>query len=207
MEERKKVFRSRQLSIWTDIDRGERVSIRVQKEKLILFIYLFIFDNWASLFYSLIKFMCCLLGAKHCFKYFININSFNYYYYYFTFQYKLLLLFFLLCNALLVLPYININPPQVYISSNSWTPLPPPSLYHPSGLPQCTSPQHPVSCIEPKLGIRFLYDITRFNAILPNYPALSLSHRVKKSSVHLRLLCCLAYRVIVTIFLNSIYMC
>ena len=29
----------------------------------------------------------------------------------------------------------------------------------------------------------------------------------KVCSVHLRLFCCLAYRVIVTIFLNSIYMC
>ena len=28
-------------------------------------------------------------------------------------------------------------------------PLPPPSPYHPSGSSQCTSPKHPVSCIEP----------------------------------------------------------
>ena len=42
---------------------------------------------------------------------------------------------------------------------------------------------------------------TYFNAILPNHPTLSLSHRVQKT-----VLCCLVYRVIVTIFLNSIYM-
>ena len=42
---------------------------------------------------------------------------------------------------------------------------------------------------------------TCFNAILPNHPTLSLSHRVQKT-----VLCCLVYRVIVTIFLNSIYM-
>ena len=41
------------------------------------------------------------------------------------------------------------NPPQVYMCSPSWTLLPPPSPFHPSGLSQCTSPQHPVSCIEP----------------------------------------------------------
>ena len=41
---------------------------------------------------------------------------------------------------------------------------------------------------------------TCFNAILPNHPTLSLS---KVRSVHLCLFCCLAYRVIVTIFLNS----
>ena len=38
-------------------------------------------------------------------------------------------------------------------------PLPPPSLYHPSGSSQCTSPKHPVSCIKPSLAIHFIYDI------------------------------------------------
>ena len=36
-------------------------------------------------------------------------------------------------------------------------PLPPPSSYHLSGSSQCTSPKHPVSCIEPRLAIRFLH--------------------------------------------------
>ena len=51
------------------------------------------------------------------------------------------------------------NPPGVYTCSPSWTPLPPPSLYHPSGSSQCTSPKHPVSCIQPGLAISFIYDI------------------------------------------------
>ena len=51
------------------------------------------------------------------------------------------------------------NPPRVYTCSPSWTPLPPPSLYHPTGSSQCTSPKHPVSCIKPGLTIHFLYDI------------------------------------------------
>ena len=34
----------------------------------------------------------------------------------------------------------------------------PPSPPHPSGLSQCTSPEHPVSCIEPRLVIYFTYD-------------------------------------------------
>ena len=38
------------------------------------------------------------------------------------------------------------NPPQVYMCSPSWTLLPPPSPYHPSGSSQCTSPKHPVLC-------------------------------------------------------------
>ena len=40
------------------------------------------------------------------------------------------LIFILLYNTGLVLPYINLNPPWVYMSSQSWTPLPPPSPYH-----------------------------------------------------------------------------
>ena len=41
----------------------------------------------------------------------------------------------------MVLPYIKMNPPQVYMCSSSWTLLPSPSPYHPSGSSQCTSPQ------------------------------------------------------------------
>ena len=59
----------------------------------------------------------------------------------------------------LVLRYIEMNPPQAYTCSPSWTLLPPPSPYHPSGSSQCTSPKHPVSCIEPGLATRFIYDI------------------------------------------------
>ena len=33
----------------------------------------------------------------------------------------------------MVLPHLNMNPPRAYMCSPSWTPLPPPSLYHPSG--------------------------------------------------------------------------
>ena len=51
------------------------------------------------------------------------------------------------------------NPPQVCTRSPSWTPLPPPSLPHPSGSSQCTSTKDPVSCIEPGLAIHFIYDI------------------------------------------------
>ena len=59
----------------------------------------------------------------------------------------------------MVLPYINMHLPQVYMCSPFWTLLPPPSPYHPSGSSQCTSPKHPVSCIEPGLVTRFIYDI------------------------------------------------
>jgi len=83
---------------------------------------------------------------------------------------------------------------------------PPPSPYHPSGSSQCTSPKHPVLCIQPGLATRFIY-YTYFNAILPNHPTLSLSHRVQKTVPYISVSFAVLYnRVIVTIFLNSIYM-
>ena len=73
--------------------------------------------------------------------------------------YFLLLIIYLFYNIVLVLPYLNMNPPRVYTCSPSWIPLPSPSPSHPSGSSQCTSPKHPVSCIKPGLAICFIYDI------------------------------------------------
>ena len=63
---------------------------------------------------------------------------------------------FKLYNIVLVLPNIEMNPPQVYMCSPSWSLLPPPSPYHPSGSSQCTSPKHPVSCINLGCNISIL---------------------------------------------------
>ena len=82
---------------------------------------------------------------------------------------------FKLYSTVLVLPNIEMNPPQVYMCSPSWTLLPPLSPYHPSGSSQCTSPKHPVSCIEPGLATRSIYDIIRismpFSQIFPPSPS------------------------------------
>ena len=51
----------------------------------------------------------------------------------------------------------------------------------------------------------FIWYYTCFNALLPNHPPHQQSP--KDYSIHLCLVCCLAYRVIITIFLNSIYIC
>ena len=78
-------------------------------------------------------------------------------------------------NIVLVLPYINMNLPQVYTCSPSWNPIPAPSPHHPSGSSQCTSSKHPVSCIEPGLVICFTYDIIHvsmpFSQIIPPSPS------------------------------------
>ena len=106
----------------------------------------------------------------------------------------------LLYNIVLVLPYIIMNPPRVYMCSLSWTPLPSPSPYHPSGSSQCTSPKHPVSCIKPGLGIVSYMILYMFQCHSPksSHP-LPLPQSPKDCSIHLCLFCCLAYRVIVTI--------
>ena len=99
---------------------------------------------------------------------------------------------FKLYNIVLVLPNIEMNPPQVYMCSPSWTLLaPPPSPYHHSGSSQCTSPKHPVLCIEPGLATRFIYDILHvsmpFSQILPPSPSLTESIRLFYTSVSLLL--------------------
>ena len=94
---------------------------------------------------------------------------------------------------MLVLPYISMNPPRVYTCSSSWNPHPPPSLYLPSGSSQCTSPKHPVSCIEPGLAIHFLYDIIHvsmpFSQIIPPFPSPTESKRLFYTSVSLYSFC------------------
>ena len=66
-----------------------------------------------------------------------------------------------------------------YTCSPSWTLLLPPS---PLPIPsQCTSPKHPVSCIERGLATRFIYDIIHvsipFSQIIPPSPSPTESKR------------------------------
>ena len=104
-------------------------------------------------------------------SFFFNINSFT------------LIGGQLLYNIALALPYINMNPPQVYTCSPSEPPptsLPVPSLW----IILMHQPQ--ASCILhwTWTGDSFhIWYYTCFNAILPSHPTLSLSHRVQKNSV------------------------
>ena len=120
-----------------------------------------------------VEYSCLALFSFQLFIYLFNLNVF------------ILIGGWIIYNIVSVLPYINMNPPQVYTCSPSWIPLPPPSLYHPAGSSQCTSPKHPVSCIEPGLAIHFLYDIIHvlmpFSQIIPP----SLSHRVPKTVLYI----------------------
>ena len=79
------------------------------------------------------------------------------------------------------------NPPWVYPCSKSWTPLSPLLPYHRSGSSQCTSPKNPVSCIETRLAICFLYVFIHvskaFFKIIPPSPSLTESKRLFYTSV------------------------
>ena len=61
----------------------------------------------------------------------------------------------------------------------------------PSGSSQCTSPEHPVSCIEPGLAIYFTYDNIHismlFSQIIPPSPSPTESNSVFSTSVSLLL--------------------
>ena len=89
------------------------------------------------------------------------------------------------------------NLPRMYTCSSYWTPLPPPSPYYPSGSFQCTSPEHPVSCIKPGLVICFTYDIIHvsmpFSQIIPPLPSPIESKRLFYTSVSLLLSCLQGY--------------
>ena len=71
------------------------------------------------------------------------------------------------------------------------SPFQPPSPYHPSGSSQCTSPKHPVSCMETGLVIRFTYDIIHvsmpFSQIIPPSPSPTESKSLFYTSVSLLL--------------------
>ena len=58
--------------------------------------------------------------------YFLFFFCWLFYFIFFNFIFKLYI-------TVLVLPNIKMNQPQVYMCSPSWTLLPPPSPYHPSG--------------------------------------------------------------------------
>ena len=120
---------------------------------------------------------------------------FNFYFY-----------FVLLYNTVLVLPYIDMNPPQVYMRSQIWTPshLPPHNIS--LGHPRAPAPSilYPASDIDWWFVSYMIVYMFQCHSPKSSHP---LPQSPKVRSTHLCLFCCLSYRVIIAIFLNSIYMC
>ena len=115
--------------------------------------------------------------------------------------------FILLYNTVLVLPYIDMNPPQVYMGSQTWTPshLPPHNI--PLGHPRAPAPSmmYPASDIDWWFDSDMIVYMFQCHSPKSSHPLplpLPLSPKVRYT--HLCLFCCLAYRVIIAIFLNSL---
>ena len=114
---------------------------------------------------------------------------------------------FKLYNIVLVLPYINMHPPQVYTCSPSLTPSHLPLCIIPLGRPSAPAPSiqyHALNLDWRFISYMILY-MFQCHSPKSSHP-LPLPQNPKDCSIHLCLFCCLAYQVIVTIFLNSIYM-
>ena len=116
---------------------------------------------------------------------------------------KKLHLYFIFLNFILFLNFTNCVSFAEY-QNQSTTGIhvfpilnPPPSPYYPSGSSQCTSPKHPVSCIEPGLATRFIHDIIHvsmpFSQIFPPSPSATESIRLFYTSVSLLLSCTQGY--------------
>ena len=108
-------------------------------------------------------------------------------------------------NIVVVLPYIDMNLPRVYMCSHPESPSP----YHPSGSSQCTSPEHPISCIEPGLVIHFTYDNIHismsFSQIIPPSPSPTESKRLIYTSVSLLLSRIQGYRYVAMIYSSHVF--
>ena len=112
-----------------------------------------------------------IVNPKTCFSFFI--------YFFFTLQY---------CIGFAIHQHASTTGVHVFPIQN---PLPPTSLSHPSRSSQCTSPEHPVSCIEPGLAISFTYDTLHvsmpFSQIIPPSCSPTESKRLLYTSVSLLL--------------------
>ena len=112
----------------------------------------------------------------------------------------------LLYNIVMVLPYINMNQSQVHISTHPE----PPSKLPPHPIPLVCPRASPLSALLHAWNLHWSSILHMVIYMFQSYSLISsqphlLPHSRKVCSLHLRLFCCLAYRIIVTVFLNSTY--
>ena len=115
--------------------------------------------------------------------------------------------FILVYNIVLVLSYIDMNSSWVYMCSPSWSPshLPPHPI--PLGHPSAPAPStlHHTSNLNWWFVSHMIIYMFQCHSPISSHPR-PLPQSPKDCSIYLCLFCCLTYRVILTIFLNSIYM-
>ena len=112
------------------------------------------------------------------------------------FFFFLYLFIYFTLNIVLVLPYIDLNPPWVYMCSPSWTHLPPPiPLGHPSA-PAPSTLSH-ASNLDWRLVSHMIIYMFQCHSSISSCPR-PLPQSPKDCSIHLCLFCCLAYRVIIS---------
>ena len=126
----------------------------------------------------------------------------------YLFIFKCIYLFIIIMyNIVLVLPHISRNLPWVYTCSQSRNPLPsPPPHIIPRGHPSAPAPSilYPASNIDWQFISYMIIYMFQCHSPKSSHP-LPLPQSPKVRAIHLCLFCCLPYRVIITIFLNSIY--
>ena len=140
------------------------------------------------------------LNFSFRFSFFFNFKLHFFFSFYFNFIFKLY-------NIVLVVPNIEMNPPQVYICSPSWTLLPPHTIL--LGRPSAPAPSIQYHALNLDWLIISYMIVYMFQCHSPKSPhplPLPLPQSPEDWSIHQCLFCCLVHRVIVTIFLNSIYM-
>ena len=140
------------------------------------------FLNWFPLIYFLwVWFIFQLFGLIACF---LSLSPNRFYFYFFLILFYYLTLQY--CIGFAIYQHESTTGIHVFPILN-----PPPSCL-PSGSSQCTSPKHPVSCLETGLVTHFIYDIIHvsmpFSQIIPPIP---LPQSPKDCSIHQRFFCCL----------------
>ena len=129
--------------------------------------------------------------------------------FFFLFFFSFIFISWMLITLLLwVLSYIDMNQPWSYMYSPSRSPIPTSSPPDSSWSCQCTSPEHLSHASNLgwwSVSLKIIY-MFRCCSLKTSHPPL-LPQSPKVCSVHLCLFFCFAYRVIINIFLNSIYVC
>ena len=127
-------------------------------------------------------------------------------------KFVLIYSFYLEANYFIILwwflSYIDMNQPWVYMCSPSWTP----SILPPHPIPQGHTSAPALSTLSfawnldwQSVSYMIIYMFQCYS-LKSSHPCF-LPQSSEDCCLHLCLFCCLAYRVIVTIFLNSLYMC